>query len=62
MPWIQMNASYAGGNRFVVTVRFRWWHPSFWRWLRDQVEVSPRFLTWPIVAWLVFTFARNVRQ
>jgi hypothetical protein len=37
-----------------ITFRVKWWHPSFWRYVRDSVEVTPAFLTWPVVLWCIF--------
>lgn len=39
----------------TVAVRIAWWRPSFWRWVREQIEVTPTWLAWPVALWFVIT-------
>jgi hypothetical protein len=61
MTWLDakpVGSEVRGGElHMLVRVRVRWWHPSFWREVRAMVDVEPRWLAWPVVAYLVLVFA-----
>jgi hypothetical protein len=61
MSWIEATPAGSevrdGESHMLVHIRVRWWRPSFWREVRAMVDVEPRWMTWPVVAWLVLVFA-----
>lgn len=62
-PWLGVTVLPSADRRTLnLRFRFRWWRPSFWRMIRDHIDVSPRWLAWPMALWIVVGFALSRRR
>lgn len=48
--------------RVRAHVRILWWRPAFWRKVRSLVDVQPRWMTWPVIAWVILRHGRRLNQ
>jgi hypothetical protein len=55
--WADIRIDGFKGGAALVSVRLRWWAPSFWRYIAAQIEVKPTVAKPFVVAWLVLLFA-----
>jgi hypothetical protein len=53
-----------GMAEFSITLRctLKWWLPSYWAWLRSNIQAEPSWLAWPMAILFAFRYGPKFKS